>query len=275
MRPIISTLHTQNDVTAILSTTKTQLGGSTVILPAWAKSILAVVPKVINTTSVAAQSINGLVEVESNDLSLMPFQCFPSPVGSLLGTMNNNVAKPEIYQINAPCNGGEQVNLYGTALVALTTMLGWAGATLIVSNMRPTAPNGQLAKQRHAKVGSITGTGTTAGSDVAGTRYNFSGAEHIVELQAIVTPLVRAATDGMSGYLKYTSNEFDGVADVKMDFSPICGGIATVDSCYIDGASRLKGIDIPVAAGQVNIQDYCYFGKIGSAGNFCSGLIYE
>ncbi len=270
MRPIISTLHTANAVTNMTGTTKTQLGGGSIILPAWCKSIFVVVPQALCDTTVAAVGLNTVCELESNDLSLMPYQVLPAPLGSLLGTINSIVAKPEKYQVGAPCGGGEQINVYGTCLVTPgSTLTAYMGATLIVSNMQAGYT------QRHAKIGTVTTSGTTATSDVAGTRYNFSSAKHIIELMGNLTPTTRAAADGIAGYFKFTSNEFDGVADVKLPFTPICGGIATMDTAYIDGTSRLP-VDIPVTPGQVNIQDYLYMGLApGAAGNFITGVIYE
>lgn len=275
---IVSTLTTANGVTNMLTTTKTQLGGATVILPKWARSIMAVIPYAMNDTSVAAIAMITLCEVESNDANLVPFQVLPAPVGSILGTINNNVAKPEKYQMNAPVVGGEQLNIYGTCLVTPgATLTAYMGATLVVTDSPVINPDGSQAAQKRAKVGTATSTGTTATSDVAGTRYNFSGGRHITELMGVVTPAVRAAADGIAGYFKYTSNEFVGVSDVRMPITPICGGLATTDSAYIDGASRLP-VDIPLAPGmgQVNIQDYVYFGLVpAGAGNFVTGVVYE
>lgn len=276
---IVSTLTTQNGLTNMTGTTKTQLGGATLILPKWARSIMALVPYALNDVSVAAISVISLAEVESNDVNLVPFQVFPAPVGSLLGTINNLVSRPEKYQMNAPVVGGEQVNVYGTCLVTPgATLTAYMGATLVVSDTPVVQADGVTpAPQKRAKVGTVTSTGTTANSDVAGTRYNFSGGKHITELQAVMTPAVRAASDGIGGYFKYTSNEFVGVSDTRLPMTPVCGGIATIDTGFVDGPSRLP-VDIPLAPGmgQVNIQDYAYFGLApAGAGNFATGVIYE
>jgi len=279
MRPIISTVHTANDSTAMPnSTAKTLLGSATVILPSWAKSILAVSAKSCVANVTTATPYDGQIDVESNDLSVMPFQVFPAPIAGIINTTATTLAtKPEIYKMNAACNGGEQISIYGTALNApgATDAL-YLGANLLVSNIRPEVM-GQLAKQRRAKVGTYTATGTTANADVAGTRYNFSGGSHIVELMGILNNVTVIADKGFAGHIKYTSNEFDGVSEVKMDLNPVSGGFGTTGNAMADGASRLV-VDIPVlpGQGQVNIQDYAYFGAISStAGKFCSGVIYE
>lgn len=281
MRPIISTVHTANDATVMPnSTAKTLLGGATVILPAWCKSILAVVAKSNVEVPVAGVSFLPQIDIESQDLTLQPFQVFAPPVANIVGNASHNVAGPETYKMNAMTNGGEQISCYGTGLVATGgTMTGFLGVNLIVSNQRPEMPGqpGVLAKQRKAKTGTLTSTGTTANADVAGTRYNFSGCQHIVELQAIAANTTLVASKGLHGHVKYTSAEFDGPTEVKMDLKPTAGGIATTGNSYIDGVSRLP-VDIPVlpGQGQVNIQDYGYFSNISStAGYFGSGVIYE
>lgn len=256
------------------STAKTLLGGATIILPSWCKSIMAVVAKSNVEVPVAGVSFLPQVDIESQDLTLQPFQVFGPPIANFVGNASHNVSKPEVYKMNARTNGGEQISAYGTALVAPgATMTPFVGVNLIISNMA--IPPG--VPQRKAKIGTITSTGTTASADVAGTRYNFSGGEHIVELQAVVGATTLVASKGFNGHAKYTSAEFDGPSEVKLDFNPIAGGIATTGNSIIDGVSRLA-VDIPLlpGKGQVNIQDYAYFSNISStAGNFATGVIYE
>lgn len=275
MRPIISTIHTINDQTVMPnSTAKTLLGGATVILPSWAKSIMAVVTKASTEVPVASIPFLPQVDVESNDLKVMPFQVFAPPTASIIGAASHsqNTPKPEIYQMNVPCNGGEQMSIYGTGLIATGgTMTGFVGANLIISNMSPTLP------QRKAKIGTLTTSGTAANADVAGTRYNFSGGTHIVELQGVAALRAPVASKGMAGHIKYTSNEFDGVSECKLDLVPCSGAFGTLGMSYLNGVSRLP-VNVPVqpGQGQVNIQDYAYFSVISStAGDFCSGVIYE
>ncbi len=280
MTRIISTLHTANDATVMPnSTAKTLLGGATVILPAWAKSILAVSAKSGIMVPVASVGFNPQVDIESNDLSIMPFQVFAPPVAPIIGAASHsmNMSRPEIYQMNASCNGGEQISCYGTALLAPgATMTPYVGVNLIVSNERPQV-NGILAPQRRSKTGTLTGTGTTANADVAGTRYNFSGGRHIVELLGIMNGAVPTASTGFTGEAKFTSNEFAGVSAAQLDFRSLGGAFGTLGMGYLDGVSRLP-VDIPLqpGQGQVNIQDYGYFSNISSsAGYFCTGTVYE
>lgn len=270
-RPIVSTLHT--GFTSLgTSTAKTQLGGAAVILPAWARSIWAVVPQVVIDDPTAAEAVIASCAVESNDVSLTPFEVMPAPGTSFVGSATTGVfhARNETFGMGVPVNGGEQISVYETALVA-NTAAPIGSATLVVSNMHPGHP------QRHAKIGTLTSTGTTASSDVAGTRYNFSGGTHIIELYGAIVQTTRTSNEGITGYVKYTSSEFDGVSDVRLPLNPIGGGLGTNDAGLVDGVSRQK-VDIPLAPGrgQVNIQDYLFMGLApGTAGNFVDGVIYE
>ncbi len=269
MKPIIAIEHT--GFTSLgTGTAKTKLGAANVILPAWAKSILAVIPVGVIDTVTAAQSLITSCELESDDVPINPYQVLPAPIAGLLGASGGGLfaGKAEQYAVGCPVNGGEQIAVSMTALV-LNTSAPYGGAALVISNM----PAGHA--QRHAKIGTLTSTGTTASSDVAGTRYNFSGAKHIVELIGAVVPTTVAAADGILGYIKYTSNEFDQAVPLKLPVNPIAGGLGTLNISFIDGVSRAP-VDVPVSPGQVNIQDYLYMGLApGTAGNFVDGVIYE
>lgn len=141
--------------------------------------------------------------------------------------------------------------------------------TVIISSEPPEG------KQRYAKMGALTGTGTVASTEVAGTQYSFSKGSKIVELFGVVAPDTVQAADDMSGYIRYSSSEFARVTPAKLEFNPVVGGLTTNFSTKIDGVSRLP-LDIPVVRGQVNIQDYVYLDTApAAAGNWVSGVIIE
>jgi hypothetical protein len=265
MRPIISTM---NAIGALPATTaKTLIGAAPLILPAWARSIYAVVPVSVLDLPTVSQSLQTLCELESNDVQIMPFQCLPAPTLSNTGGIYVATSRPEKYQVACPVNGGEQINAYMTALVANTAAPA-ASITLVLSNMPAGTP------QKHGKTGTLTASVAAVG-DVAGTRYNFSSAQHIIELQANFATLALATGDGCLGYVKYVSNEFDGPADVRLPLNPIPGSIGAVATAFCDGTSRIQ-VDIPVTPGQVNIQDYLNMTIFpAGVGNFITGVIYE
>jgi hypothetical protein len=262
-------MYSGNTTLSTTGATKALAGAANMILPSWARTILAVTPMATLDTPTAAQSVIPLCELESNDISIQPFQCLGAPTDAILGASGGGtyVGPNETYVVNCPVTGGEQIAAYLSSLDD-NTSAPFGGVELLLSNQTIQEP------QRHAKVGTLTSTGTTASSDVAGTRYNFSGAKQIVELQAAVTHSTVATADGVVGYAKFTSNEFDGVSEARMAMNPIGGGLATLQ---IEMAHLTRRrVKIPVTPGQVNIQDYMNFIAIpATAGQFMTGVVYE
>ena len=254
------------------STGKTLIGGVNFYMPSWARSLLAVMPTALMDTPTAAQSLIPLCELESNDFSVKPFQVLGAPTGAILGASGGaaRTGPIESYIIDCPLGGGEGLSAYLTSLVAQTSAP-FGNITLAYSN-RPS-----MAKQKHAVTGTLTSTGaaTAVNSDVSGTRYGFSGADSIQELFGIVAHGVVATADGIGGYIKYTSNEFEGVSDTRLPLQCIAGGLATLQVTSIPGVSRVKNV-IPCTPGQVNVQDAINMSATpNGAGVWISGVLYD
>ncbi len=307
---IKATLHQDDDETQMTTTAKTLLGTKDMNIPSWVRELTKIIVKAHSSVATPAMPLTGLCEVESNSVSLTPYQVFAPPIGATLGVAQTAPPKPEEYDMFVPVNGGEFVSIYGTNLISPTTVTSYMGATLVVTNKRSVepvnvdvdgsvitpesfykSPQGQVGAgtysvpgmpnliykpQVHAKVGTITATGTTAASAVAGTRYNISGAEEIIELMGVMQTGAIILDLGFGGYVKYTSSDFEGVNDVRLPLNGICGGDGTTQQVYIDGVSRLK-VNVPVKSkGQVFIQDSALFSTISStAGTFVDGVLYR
>lgn len=250
-------------------TTKTLLGGANLVLPEWAKSIIAVIPSVNIAVPTVSESVLAKLIIESEDFNVGPFEVLAAPITSCLGTtVAPFIAKPERYVVNCNVQGGSKVALYGQALVANTTAP-IMSCTIIISSEPAPGP------QRYAKMGTCTNTGTTASTDVVGTQYSFSKGSKIIELFGAVVPAVVQAADDISGHFRYSSTEFDRVTPVKFEFNPVVGGLSTMFSTKVDGISRMP-VQIPIVAGQVNIQDYLHMTTAPAAtGNFVTGVIVE
>lgn len=250
-------------------TTKTLLGGKSLILPEWAKSIVAIIPIVTIDVPTASESVLAKCTLESEDFTVGPFEVLASPISACLGaTIAPSIAEPERYLVNCPVPGGAKLDIYGEALVA-NTAAPVMSCMVIVSSEPPTG------KQRFAKMGTLTSTGTTASTDVAGTPYSFSKGYDIVEVFGIVAPDTVAAADAMTGYIRLASSEFARSTPCKMAFNPIPGGLSTIFSTKLDGVSRLP-IRIPLDPGQKNISDYLYMDLApAAAGSWVSGVIVE
>lgn len=249
-------------------TTKTQLGGADVVLPAWAKSVLAILPNVTIDVPTAAESVITNCVLESDDFPVSPFEVLNAPIGAVLGaTTGTFAAKTEKYAVGAPCKGGDRLRVYGTALVA-NTAAPTMGCGVVVSDMMPGH------KPQHAKLGTLTSSGTTATSDVAGTAYQFVGGRRIKELIGVFGHTTVAAASAVNGYIKYSSSEFIQSTPLKLPLNPISAGLSTLVPTFIDGVSRAQ-VDVPISS-PTRIQDYLYMGLAPTvAGNFVSGVVYE
>lgn len=255
-------------------TTKTLISPSSgLFMPSDAKALLAVKLTMADITSTTIQSISARLDVESADVrNMSPFEVLFAPIGAILGITANTFSGMEMYRINAPLNGGEALNIYGTALVA-NTIAPEAMAHLIVSNDHRDL---QGMVQKHAKLGTCTAAGTTEDTDVPGTKYSFSGGNRITELIGLFHPVTIAAGDAMIGGIKYTSSEFVDSFPQELPLYPWSIGLGATGSVLIPGVSR-QTVNIPVKPGQVNIQDYLNCGVLPAAadGRFVDGVIYE
>lgn len=251
------------------STTKTQLGGASVILPNWCKQIVAIRPMTTIDVPTVSETVHAKCSLESDDLNIGPFETLAAPLSSCLGaTVAPYVPKPETYLVRCPTKGGEKIDIYGTALVA-NTAAPYMGVQLVISGKPPSKP------QRFSKCGTLTDTGTTASTEVAGTSYSFSDCRRIVELMGVVSPQVVAAADAIAGYLRFESSEFQHATPAKLMYNPVPGGLSTIFSTKLAGVSRLP-VNIPTIQGQVNIQDYCYMDLApASTGKFVSACVFE
>ena len=248
-------------------TDKTLLGGANLVLPDWAKSIVEVRPIVNIDVPTVSESVIAKLILESDDFNIGPYEVLAAPLTSCLGaTVAPFVAKPEVYPVNCPVDGG-QLKIYGQALVA-NTAAPIMSCSVVISSAPPKGP------QHFAKMGTLTASGTTAGTEVAGTQYQFSKGSRITELFGSLVPDTVAAADALSGYIRYSSSEFSHVTPSKLELNPVPGGLSTIFSTKLDGVSRQK-VSIPLNPGQTNIQDYLYMDVApAAAGNVVTGVMF-
>lgn len=248
-------------------TDKTLLGGSNLVLPDWAKSIVEVRPIVNIDVPTVSESVIAKLILESDDFNIGPYEVLAAPISACLGaTVAPSIGKPEVYPVNCPVDGG-QLKIYGQALVA-NTAAPIMSCSVVISSAPPKGP------QHYAKMGTLTASGTTASTEVAGTQYQFSKGSRIVELFGALVPDTIAAADALSGYIRYSSSEFSHVTPSKLELNPIPGGLSTIFSSKLDGVSR-QSVSIPLNAGQTNVQDYLYMDVApAAAGNFATGVMF-
>lgn len=251
-------------------TAKTQLGGASVTLPAWARTLLAITPVQVIDVPTAAETVWTKVSLESNDFGyIQPFEVLGTPIAGFLGSISNGtIARPEKWLVGVGFNGGDRIDVYNTPQVANTGAGLTAGCSLIVSD----GPAGY--NQRHAKMGTNTLSGTTGTSDIAGTPYTFTAGSVVKELFGSFGHTTVAAASSVPAYLKFVSSEFSPSVTPKLPLNPVGAGLSTTIGLFIDGVSRMF-VDIACRS-PTTISDYLYMGIVPTVqGRFQSGVIYE
>lgn len=255
--------------TAISSTTKTQLNGAAdVILPTWSKSILAVVPYMINVGTTVTESVVAKIAFESSEVNLQPLEFLLNPIGGGLGAASAPLsAKPDKWPVNIPVNGGEHIQVWGTGLIN-NTIEPQIGAAIVVSDQPP------AGKQRYAKVGTYTNCGAV-NVETKGTDIQINGISRIVELYGFVAPNgVIVTVEGFGGFLSYKSNDFQQAVPLEIPFCPAGGGVGAGITVSIDGMLRMP-VSVPTKS-NVLLENYCKLSDtVTNTIAFDVGVIYE
>lgn len=246
-------------------TTKTLL--STLTLPAWVRSIVAIEVSAIILTPTADEPFVSSVSLESDDFNVAPFEVLAPPISAALATNAGAAAsQTETYAVNAAVNGGDQLRVYGTALLD-NTVAPYISVAVIISSEPPGFT------QKHAKLGTLTTTGTTLNTDVGGTAYTFTAGHRLVELMGVLVSGAIVVSKPFAGYIRFESSEFGAPTPLKLLLQPVQGVIGAGEA-GVDKVSRAK-VDVPVRS-PTTIQDYLNLSLISStAGSFVSGIIFE
>lgn len=266
---IIATKHSSMGTGVV----KTQIVGQTqnnVIIPAWAKSLVAVRADYMEgTTLTTVQGISMQCFVESDDIAVSPYEFFVPPINGPLAPTMADYSMPEWenWPINCPVRGGENLRLYGQMQV-LCTAAPYAGMTVVVSD-RP------LGKQLYAKHGTLTATPAAAG-EVAGTPYTIYGSTAIKMVYGAVHTVTPVTDIGIIGHFRLTSSDFRADVPIKYPWTPLSGSSQTAltitPKCL--KMARFK-VDVPTFPA-CTIQDYGNFGVTqGAASYWQTGLLFE
>lgn len=249
------------------ATTKTQInGGSNVVMPSWARSIVAVVPYIAQDVYEADEPAVVKFNFESDDCNIIPYEILSNPIAGYGDTAGVPFhAQVEKYIMNCPLNGGEEIAIWGTPLQGITGPV-YGGATLVISDR-------SYGKQRFGKVGTLTGTGTGA-AEVAGTAYSIHGAERLIEVTGICVPEAIAADDAYFGSFRITSGDFKVAVPLSYGYQPSAAAEADSYGTPLPAPARYK-VDIPTNKTCV-LQDYCT-SIIGPSveGRFVTAVMFE
>ena len=246
-------------------TTKTLL--ATLTLPAWVRSVVAIEIEATMLTPTVDEPFVSAVSLESDDFNIAPFEVLAPPLTAGDATNIGSAASPkETWAVNAAVNGGDQLRVYGQALLS-NTVAPYLQVSVIISSEPPGFT------QRHSKLGTLTATGTTASTDVAGTAYTFTAGTRIVELMGVLVSGAIVVSKPFGGYIRFESSEFGAPTPLKLMLAPVQGVIGTGASS-VAKVSRSK-VDVPVRS-PTTIQDYLNLALISStAGSFVSGIVFE
>jgi len=250
------------------SNAKTLLNsGNDIISPAWAKSILAVIPIAMVDTPTADKPVIPQLILESEDFNIAPFEVLASPITGPVASNPSQSGYSSRYIVNCPINGGDRLKVYGKNMQADGTAAPYMGCSVVFANR-------VLGKQRHAKMGTLTATGAAA-TDVVGTVYQFSGGSCIKELFGALVFNAQAADEGYLGYIRYESTGFQHAAPMKLPLEPINGSDTAAAGSMCPGVSRLN-ISMPLRSQAVSVYDYNRIILAAAAtGLWVSGVIYE
>lgn len=256
------------DYTVLSGTTKTQLnGGNDLVLPAWARSIVAIeINTVMEAPATGEDGVTAAAYLESDDFNVAPFEVLAAPIGGVITEGGPSGSRKETYAVNAAVNGGDRLRVYGRNFSTVT-----ADPEMAVSVILSSEP--PAFTQKHAKLGTYTVAGTTIDTDVAGTAYTFTAGHRITELMGVLVPDVVTTVQALAGYIRFESSEFGAPVPLKLLLNPV-QAIITTGSVDLGGVSR-QAVDVPVRS-PTTIQDYLHM-AIESSGNgkFMSGVIFE
>jgi hypothetical protein len=276
------------------STGKTKLGGTQVegtsadyILPTAARCIVAVRPKLLETTPTAAQAVLATLKVESADLGMKDFEVFANPIGSGLGTNENQMqdAAPW-YPLMQPCNGGEKVQFYGTPQIA-NAVAPLMSVDVLLSDTWPTGFSGVGGSNWssgygpvQAKIAGINyGGGPTATSTAAATPATDGGVtistprKRIIALFGLVVGTTPAASKPFSGQFTANASEL-AINPQRWNMEPQTGFLGTTTAADYDHISAVIGMNMVLRAPSTPKGTFTLDQAVTTAGNFEVGYMY-
>lgn len=230
------------------STTKTQLTGGSIDVPAWARRLLSVTVSLYPLTPKTQISYNAKFFLESDDFAVNPFIALAPPGSANINTNTASILGPnEEYVVNCPVKGGEDLNIWGQMLLADGTAAVYMGAHLKFGTSGAKLPafvDPLPGIQRHAKVG--TWTACVASGKATGTAYTITGGKRIVEVGGIVNSITTTASKPSAGEFEFTSSAL-GLRPLSWINEPVGAFIGTGKPA-IAQLTRVKDLDIPIAS---------------------------
>jgi len=245
-----------------IAATETQLGGADLVLPSWARSILAIRPAVANATPTANEVLAHKIKFESDDFSVAPYEVLCAPTGPVVTAGATQVPESPWYPMNCPVNGGDRLKVYGQEL-EVSSVNALMSCQIILSDKK-------AGGQYHAKIGQEwTATGDS-GIYTPGTAYTLTGGHTLEEIYGLLA-VDGVTLEGAMGYFEFRSNDFAEPTPMKLPTNPYAACMTTGGVCTT-GLARAKvelGILSPCqVTGSLTLMDV-------SAGDFTTGVLYR
>jgi len=247
------------------TTVKTQIGGAALVMPAWARAILAVRPTLVTETPTSEQSVMAYLTLESDDFAVQPYLALCNPIMPVDTDGGPLVGEPPWYPVNCPINGGDRLKVYGTSLLA-NTGAPMMGCEIVVSDKKPGA-------QLHSKIGTLTETGVTPSVNVVEASYTLTGGNTLKELLGFVALETMATVDTIIGRLEFISNDLQSPTPLKLIANPICAMIGTGPTST-PGLARAK-VDVPIRSPCQFTNNLNMANTPAAHGHFITGVLYQ
>ena len=284
-------------VTLGTSTGKTKLGGSQVygtgadyIIPTAARAIVAVRPKVYQTTPTVNQSLMATLKVESSDLGMKDFEVFANPINSALGAtfVQMQDAAPW-YPLCQPCNGGEKIQFFGTPQIANTaapTMQvdlllsdtfpeGYTGSSWIINPM--SGVNYAPVQSKVAGInygGGPTSTGTAAATAAADGGVTISTPKkRIIGLYGVLEETTPATVKPNVGQFTVNASEF-AINPQRWNAEPITGQLGATVVGSLAHISAVAPLNLALRAPSTPKGAFMLDVALTTASNFEVGYMY-
>lgn len=247
-------------------TTKTLLGGAALVLPAWARSILAVRPTLTIDDATINEYVLANITLESDDFSIQPYLALCNPIEAAETTGSLFAGEPPWYPVNCPINGGDRLKAYGTALTG-NTAAPRISLQVIMSDKKAGA-------QIHGKIGTATALGAAAATIVEAA-YTLTGGNTLKEILGAVGILAPTAPDSVAGRFEFISNDLKDPTPLKLPIHPMCGSISNVaGSQMTPGLSRAK-VDVPIMSPCLFTNQIVESVACAGNGKFITAVLYQ
>jgi len=210
-------------------TEQTLNGGNDITIPKGIKQIVGIEPIVVPVTPTANESVLAKVKLTSTDIALYNCEFLANPSAAILGaTGQMHVAKSKFWPLYVPVNGGEKVQIKGTALVA-NSVAPLMGANLYLSDQPPILP------QRKGKIGTLTTMGTAAAKVVTDAAFQVTGGSILESVYGAVVPTTVAASNPIIASGNVISSDLLPPFPIEFPITPVGAGLGALIAPTHDG----------------------------------------